>query len=70
MPRVAAAFLGTPTQLAAQRRRLRAVRRSASGGLAAQAMLTYKEAATGIEFPLVQKLWLGEEMRCVGAGCR
>jgi hypothetical protein len=33
-------------------------------------ILTYKEAASGTEFPMVEKLWLGDEMRCVGAGCR
>lgn len=44
--------------------------RRVQGGLAARASLTYKEASSGIEFPLVQKLWLGDEMRCVGAGCR
>jgi hypothetical protein len=71
-------FLGSHPALAAalavqrqqQQRGRRCCSGSRRGGLAAQAMLTYKEAATGIEFPLVQKLWLGDEMRCVGAGCR
>ena len=66
-PRGAAAFLGSTAALTASTRRCsarQAVR------LAATASLTYKEAASGVEFPLVQRLWLGEEMRCVGAGCR
>ncbi|WPT11301.1 Fatty-acid-binding protein 3 [Picochlorum sp. SENEW3] len=29
-----------------------------------------KEAATGVEFPLVEKLWVGDEMRCMGASNR
>ncbi|KAI7838838.1 hypothetical protein COHA_007452 [Chlorella ohadii] len=66
-PRGAAAFQGSTAALAASRAR-GSVRRAAR--LAATASLTYKEAASGIEFPLVQRLWLGEEMRCVGAGCR
>ena len=33
-------------------------------------MLTCREPATGVEFPLVQKVWGSEEMRCMGAGCR
>jgi hypothetical protein len=32
--------------------------------------ITYRESATGVEFPLVQKLWMGDEFRTVGAGCR
>ncbi len=66
-PRGAAAFQGSTAALAASRA-CGSVRRAAR--LAATASLTYKEAASGIEFPLVQRLWLGEEMRCVGAGCR
>ncbi|KAL6782242.1 hypothetical protein ACKKBG_A06070 [Auxenochlorella protothecoides x Auxenochlorella symbiontica] len=34
------------------------------------AILTVQEPSTGVEFPLVQKFWLGEEMRCIGAGVR
>lgn len=35
-----------------------------------QAVLTIKEPATGVEFPLVQKFWIGEETRAMGAGVR
>ncbi|PRW61098.1 chalcone isomerase [Chlorella sorokiniana] len=67
LPRGAAAFLGSSAALTASMQR-RPMQRAVP--LAATASLTYREAASGIEFPLVQRLWLGEEMRCVGAGCR
>ncbi|KAL4442719.1 hypothetical protein ABPG77_006713 [Micractinium sp. CCAP 211/92] len=70
----APAFLGHAAALAAPagRRQAAAAARPRRGAAApaTQAVLTYKEAASGVEFPLVQKLWLGDEMRCVGGGCR
>jgi Chalcone isomerase-like len=34
------------------------------------ASLTIKDPGSGVEFPLVQKFWTGDEYRAVGAGCR
>lgn len=70
----APAFLGNAAPLAAPAARRQAAaaarpQRSAAAP-ATRAVLTFKEAASGVEFPLVQKLWLGDEMRCVGGGCR
>lgn len=71
---LAPAFLGHAAPLTAPAARRQAaaaarpLRRAAAP--ATRAVLTYKEAASGVEFPLVQKLWLGDEMRCVGGGCR
>ena len=68
LPRGASAFWGVAVRLAARERVAAGARRATR--LAAQASLTYRESASGIEFPLVQRLWLGEDMRCVGASCR
>ncbi|PSC74267.1 chalcone-flavanone isomerase [Micractinium conductrix] len=70
VPRGAAAFLGSSAPLSARRAAAAAARLTRSAAPATRAMLAYKEQASGVEFPLVQKLWLGEDMRCVGAGCR
>jgi len=32
--------------------------------------LKIKESGTGVEFPLVERLWIGEDLRCMGASNR
>lgn len=61
-----AAFTGAPL------RQLPAAPRAACprAAMRVAAVLTVTEGATGVEFPLVTRLWQGEELRCVGAGAR
>lgn len=76
VPRGSAAFRGSLSPLlAAPARRQQQQQQQAAGAqrrrsATTRAMLTYKESVSGVEFPMVQKLWLGDEMRCVGGGCR
>ncbi|KAL4424246.1 hypothetical protein ABPG75_001547 [Micractinium tetrahymenae] len=68
------AFLGSCAPLAApavvRQRQAAVARPRRSAAVTTRAVLTYKEASSGVEFPLVQKMWLGDEMRCVGGACR
>ncbi|KAL4515633.1 hypothetical protein Ndes2437B_g07062 [Nannochloris sp. 'desiccata'] len=49
---------------------LTSLRSRQSVAVTPRALLKIKENATGVEYPLVQKYWLGEEFRAMGAGVR